>query len=51
MICFFENNFDKQNRCLYKLIKINDFNINYKFENFVEKKKLKIIMIIRNFEN
>lgn len=49
---FFEkNNLNKQNRCFDKSIKINDFNINYKFKSFIKKKKLKIVMIARSSKN
>lgn len=44
-IDFFEN---KLNRCLNNLM--NDFNIDYKFDNFINKNK-KIALIVRNFKN
>ena len=47
-INFFEN---KLNRYFNKPNLINDFNINYKFNNFVNKTKSRIIVIDFNFKN
>ena len=48
LINFFKN---KLNRYFNKSNLINDFNINYKFNKFINKRKSGIIIINFNFKN